>query len=849
MIVLWLPGGILAQRFTAYYTKINDDFDVTNMVEDKLFGKYADLIVEVGGKGEIHFTRETSYLPVWKSSQGNFPFEEVIERKGDGKGERPDMIAKYSYVRLIKKSDVEIIVHWRYFPEFANVEWDGVVDEYFNITPSGKVVRSIREGSKKYIDWMDSSNIIIKTYQLSNVGLELVSTTKPEVPEYDWFTVVDNDITALKNRNPLIKFSFDEGLKKYTEKTTEQISGEDYKINGPFSYWKRGVSGSALQFDGYYSSIELNDLLGLNEMNDISVEGWVALAAYPFGWAPIIQKSEWGKEGFYFGIDEEGYPGFHLEVGGNWISVVDSNRIDLFKWYHLAAVYPEDNRTISIYKNGELTVSKEIPDGSVLLNDSLMTIGLNRQKMPPIEGRIRRGKWPSLYGIDGLIDEVRFYGKALSSTDVKDIYKEVQVGNKNPDMQKREMPSIPPQINQDEFGANYVTLEYYETWDNLWRVSDHADVVVTFDELPVNIISWRGISYGHYYVTENGKWVGDQSNEDYRLIPQPGEAEGCLEHMSDKQCRHSHIRIIENTDARIVIHWRYGLVDSRYKFAPGVDGWGGWTDEYWTIYPDGIALRHVPRGIVFGDGWVEIMFLSAPGTKPEDNVNLQAFSVMNMKGEIENLSWENNSPVSEIDNPILTMVNSKSDYKMFNVFPTGSGIEIFGGHSDRSKFHWWNHWPVSQIISDGRGAKAADRIAHSSLSWGAPSTNYLMYGITDRPLEEKLPLASSWNNPPEIDQLEGGSEARYVAEERAYHLEAKSSAISFILLAGKQSPAINPAFVIHNWKGNYVELRINGKAITQGENFRTGFIDTKEGKNLIIWVKENFSSKSSFIIK
>ena len=98
----------------------------------------------------------------------------------------------------------------------------------------------------------------------------------------------------------MIKFSFEEGLREYAEYTVEQISGEDYKINGPLSYWKKGVSGSALHFDGYYSSIEIDDLLGLKQINDFSVEGWVALAAYPFGWAPIAQKSEWGKKGFYF---------------------------------------------------------------------------------------------------------------------------------------------------------------------------------------------------------------------------------------------------------------------------------------------------------------------------------------------------------------------------------------------------------------------------------------------------------------------------------------------------------------------------------------------------------------------
>ncbi len=59
-----MQSTLFAQRFTAYYIKIADDYDVLDMVEDKLFGKYADLIVEVSEIGKISFTRKTSYLPV-----------------------------------------------------------------------------------------------------------------------------------------------------------------------------------------------------------------------------------------------------------------------------------------------------------------------------------------------------------------------------------------------------------------------------------------------------------------------------------------------------------------------------------------------------------------------------------------------------------------------------------------------------------------------------------------------------------------------------------------------------------------------------------------------------------------
>ena len=66
----------------------------------------------------------------------------------------------------------------------------------------------------------------------------------------------------------------------------------------------------------------------------------------------------------------------------------------------------------------------------------------------------------------------------------------------------------------------------------------------------------------------------------------------CYEEMGEKQTRYSQVRIIENTPARVVIHWQYALAGIKHQLLSEDEyGWGDWTDEYWTIYPDGIAAR------------------------------------------------------------------------------------------------------------------------------------------------------------------------------------------------------------------------------------------------------------------
>lgn len=637
----------------------------------------------------------------------------------------------------------------------------------------------------------------------------------------------------------LLSFSFNQADLLNRNRVMEEVSRKEYQVRGHKTLVKKGIDGTALHFDGYYSGISVPFTFPDDE-DGFTIEAWVALGAYPFGPAPVIHQSIWEKKGFYLGINEDGFPAMNIVAGENLVNAASDEKLELFKWYHLVGTVDLNNRTLNLYVNGEKAGTADLGDAELAFSENDLMIGLNSQLLPDIEGRIRRGKWPSMYGIDGLIDEVRIYSHSTEPEDVKGLFSMYAVSEDvmlNPDMQARNMPVNPAGQSGGRFGAKYTTLDYYETWDNLWRLGDHADVVVSFDDMPVNIVSWRGTSYGPYFVTENGKWIGDQSNEDYRLIEHPGEAEGCLEHMSDKQCRHSHIRIIENTDARVVLHWRYGLVDSRYLFAPRNEGWGGWTDEYWTIYPDGVAVRDVRRGIVFGDGWVETMFLSAPGTMPEDNTELDAFTFINEEGE-QTLSWADGMPSGSFDDIQLTMVNSKAEYKMFNVYPTGSSIEVFGGRARRSKFHWWNHWPVSQITSDGRGARAADRMAHSSLVWGAPTKHMLMYGITNKPLAEMTVLERSWNSPPAVvDQSD--NEVIYDQGQRAYFVNGIGGNLALKIDASEDSPLYNACFIVSDWGDDKkAKVTVNGKELREGSEFRQGTAFGTDGEmKKILWLE------------
>jgi hypothetical protein len=154
------------------------------------------------------------------------------------------------------------------------------------------------------------------------------------------------------------------------------------------------------------------------------------------------------------------------------------------------------------------------------------------------------------------------------------------------------------------------------------------------------------MNYSASYVSENGLWSGDQSLEVNSV------EKGCFEHMADKRCERSSAKIIENNDARVVVHARYACVaiDGSfliYRTQTDPDtGWGIWADEYYTIYPDGVTVRHMVAVNHNGAGqWQETILFNQPGARPEDTVEIEALTLANIKGESHTYSWENGPPI------------------------------------------------------------------------------------------------------------------------------------------------------------------------------------------------------------
>jgi hypothetical protein len=146
-------------------------------------------------------------------------------------------------------------------------------------------------------------------------------------------------------------------------------------------------------------------------------------------------------------------------------------------------------------------------------------------------------------------------------------------------------PAPPPILE----GAHYCHIKSGESWEADSRTGPYADLVVDFVDQERKFNFWRGSSYLPYWQTEQGKWYVQE------IVPRHGDGSGLL---PDKVCQYSHVRLIEASPARVIVHWRYVPDFSD----PQLDGW---VDEYFTIYPDGVCVRTIRKKAARLDDWLD----------------------------------------------------------------------------------------------------------------------------------------------------------------------------------------------------------------------------------------------------
>ena len=629
-----------------------------------------------------------------------------------------------------------------------------------------------------------------------------------------------------------------------------------------------GVLGKALALDGYTTAAVVSADKVPVLRDGFTVAGWFAVAAYPWGDVALIDQADDVNGGFSLAMTARGALSLTATVDQrSWVAISDDYVMPHRQWVHVSGRYNPDTG-LSVFLDGEIVAttappaiggeSGRNPGGRLAQATALdLYIGGNRNHARP-EGYHRfRGTRPGYLSFDGFIDEVAVQGNAASDAHIQRAARQTASA---PVMAARMLPSGPQ--GSGTFGAYYTTLSYHPEWDALQRVGPHADVIVRFDNSPARVVFWRGTQYSPAWVTGNGLWMADQSVEGY-------DDDYTWEHMNDKHNRYSHVRVVEQTDARVVVHWRYAPVNvnNELMHVDDRDEIGAWVDEYYTFYPDVSGVRSVTwQSGTLGEPiqFQESIPLAHPGQVQGDIIEKTYATVGNLDGDRATLHY---GPVfGETDREfpddlVIQLHHFRSKQKPFIVFEPGNNMGYLWDMDERSleRPGSSSHWPVGRIWSDGRTAQAPDRttsflgfpisepVIHEQDD-GRSRINSL-YGMSDKDFDAVLALARSWSQPPRLTVDESAFEnLGFNRSERAWILRrvGDASAVTLTLDATDESPLNNIPIVIRDWGDTNVSAEIDGQRLPRGSEFRFGHAKKMSGTDLVLFF-ERESSESTTI--
>ncbi len=663
-------------------------------------------------------------------------------------------------------------------------------------------------------------------------------------------------------RGPVAWWTFDSAADGVV---VDGAADQNDRVEGNFKSI-RGSVGNALLFDGFTTVIDRPAAEAPRLAGDFSVEAWVAQGAYPWNWCPIVTQQRDEKAGYAFSVGPRGQIRLQVAIDGAWHSIASEDWLfPLRKWTHIAATF-EVGTGITLFADGRGVGTLKLKGEVTFAPDVDLRIGTNHALTKPSNIHREHGTVASFWCLDGAVDELKIYNRAISLTDVAQTFS-AATPVRDCEIQPRRMPSGPK--GPGRFGAVYCKLDYYEQWDALWRVDEHPDVLIRFDQTPVRVVFWRGSRYSPAWVTDQDQWMADQSVEAWRTGKD--DTDGCFEHMQDRLCRYSHVRIVESHDARTVVHWRYAPVSSKNNLW-NVDektGRACWVDEYYTIYPDAIGVRK-PTWKTGTLGRPRQFQESLPFTNPDqynnDVVEKDFCTVANMQGEQLTLRFDEN-PAKKLENVpeelTIQRYNFRSPYDPVIIYEPGNRMHYVRDRDIRGyeRPGACNHWPVGQARCDGRTVQAADRPTHFlGFPISSPPVHQEgdrtwwngIYGMTDLPMEKLVTVARSWNYPPRLELSEGFEERGYDRGQRAFLVDCTDGStrdLTIKVAASEESPVYNPAIVILGWGASGVTLTIDDEETVQGPGFRVGRRHGLEDSDLIVWIEHQAAEPFEMTLK
>jgi beta-fructofuranosidase len=302
------------------------------------------------------------------------------------------------------------------------------------------------------------------------------------------------------------KVAFDEANK--TSDSIHYIFNTIKPYNDPVR--RKGISNSALVFDGFSNWIVRNDSDFHTPVNAISVSVWVAPRAFEHGDAnklsAIVNQQDLGeKSGFALGMFRHGRWSFQVGTGDQMIEVWDENDlIPRRQWSYLVGTYDASTATATLYLNGKIISQKSL----------FRRLPIKPANQPLIIGkhnqaeRLNARSPIELNMYNGFMDDLKIFDRVLSKAEIETSYQSYvkPYGNKIPPIAYDQM-----KIDRSQYKDDPNRPQYHAIPPGNWMNEPHAPFYyngkyhLTYQHNPTGPY-WHQIHWGHWASDDLVNW-------------------------------------------------------------------------------------------------------------------------------------------------------------------------------------------------------------------------------------------------------------------------------------------------------------------------------------------------------
>jgi hypothetical protein len=240
------------------------------------------------------------------------------------------------------------------------------------------------------VTW-DSATVANGTHQITAVATDTDGNSTTSAARS-----VTTSNTAPAPTGLVAAYGFDEA----TGTTANDASGKGHTgtIDGPVRS-AAGKFGGALSFDGVNDLVSIPDAADLDMTTGLTIEAWVDPSALT-GWRTVVLKEATAAMAYgLYANNDTNRPSGHVSTPSE-VDTRGTAQLGLNTWTHLAVTY--DGSALRLYVNGTQVSSRAVT-GAIPASTQSLRIGGNTI-------------WGEYFA--GLIDEVRIYNRALSSTEI-----------------------------------------------------------------------------------------------------------------------------------------------------------------------------------------------------------------------------------------------------------------------------------------------------------------------------------------------------------------------------------------------------------------------------------------------